>query len=72
MRNRGIPHDELQWIDNGIGGGSWLIHTNTELFGSIQVTIPANVKSHTLTEIQQRSLQMRSEPTVGKVEAVFS
>lgn len=61
MRNRGIPHDVLTWNDNESGGGSWLIHTNTELFGSVQVDIPAKSRSDTLTEIQQRSLQMLRE-----------
>lgn len=61
MRNRGIPHDELQWNDASNGGGSWTIHTNTELFGSVQVDIPARSADASLTEIQKRSLQMLRE-----------
>lgn len=61
MRNRGIPHDELTWCDNGIGGGDWVLHTNTEIFGSVQVTIPVMSNSLPLRDIQQRSLQMLRE-----------
>lgn len=58
MLNRGIPHDELTWNDAGNGGGSWTIHVNTELFGSVQVDIPAKTKAEDLTDVQRRSLDM--------------
>jgi hypothetical protein len=61
MRNRGIPRDKLIWNDNGVGGGSWTIHTTTELFGSVQVDIPCKTPDSGLTEIQKRSLQMLRE-----------
>ncbi|MFK8111251.1 MAG: hypothetical protein AB8B91_03585 [Rubripirellula sp.] len=63
MRNRGIPHDAPVWNDAGNGGGSWTIHTNTELFGSVRVDVPAKTADPTLTDVQNRSLQMlRSLP----------
>ncbi len=64
MRNRGIPHDTPIWVDNGNGTGSWVVHTKTQLFGSVQVDIPGKSNSETLTDVQQRSLDMlRDLPT---------
>ena len=61
MRDRGIPHDQLVWVDQENGGGTWIIHTTTILFGSVQVQIPAKSGAASLTDVQQRSVQMLRE-----------
>ena len=58
MLNRGITHDQPIWNDAGDGRGFWTIHTNTELFGSVQVEIPAKPDATELTDSQRRSLDM--------------
>ncbi len=58
MRNNGIPHDVLTWYNSGNGGGQWTIHTDTQLFGSVLVTIPAKTQAADLTDAQRRSLEM--------------
>lgn len=58
MLNRGIQHDELTWNDAGNNRGSWAIHVNTELFGSVQVDVPAKMKTEVLADVQRRSLDM--------------
>ncbi len=57
MRNRGIPHEQLQWRDSGDGAGSWEIHVRCELFGSVKVDIPSR-HSDGLTPIQEKCLQL--------------
>jgi hypothetical protein len=57
MRNHGVPHDELQWCDNGNGTGSWEIHVRCKLLGSVKVDIPSRT-SEALTPTQERCLQL--------------
>ena len=57
MRNCGIPHDELQWHDNGNGTGSWEIHVRCNLLGSVKVDIPSR-NSEGLTPLQEKCLQL--------------
>ncbi len=57
MRNRGIPHEQLQWHDNGNGTGSWEIHVHCDLLGSVKVDIPSR-DSDGLTPMQEKCLQL--------------
>ncbi|WP_145179701.1 hypothetical protein [Gimesia aquarii] len=57
MRNHDIPHDELQWRDNGNGTGSWEIYVRCDLIGSVKVDIPSR-HSDGLTRTQEKCLQL--------------
>ena len=57
MRNRGIPHDELRWRDNANGTGSWEIHVQCDLLGSVKVDVPSR-NPEGLTPIQEKCLQL--------------